>query len=287
MSNPMTEKQRAKQQKSNLEKLDRILANLPEAQYEHEEPAKKEKKNKQTPKKENKAQRPAENKKTSETPKQKPEAPKKNPPKKPVDAEKKNSGWNQKKRGRPTKAANNPPLKIIPLGGLGEIGRNMAVFEIDGNTLRGAFDGTWLSIDGHPVAYYYLNTVESEDGEQYVITGYVPALLNGNQVRLILVFDNERPYGYIAGAQPVYTNGEPQTIAKNLIEVGAGDKVVFLYDYYTRDHEYQQTMKLDNGITLGKNVEISNTPIGNDFAPVASYCFTDTYQVQYWTPAIP
>ena len=161
------------------------------------------------------------------------------------------------------------------------------VFEIDGNTLRGAFDGTWLSIDGHPVAYYYLNTVESEDGEQYVITGYVPALLNGNQVRLILVFDNERPYGYIAGAQPVYTNGETQTIAKNLIEVGAGDKVVFLYDYYTRDHEYQQTMKLDNGITLGKEIEISNTPIGDDFAPVASYCFTDTYQVQYWTPAIP
>ena len=127
----MTEKQRAKQQKSNLEKLDRILANLPEAQYEHEEPAKKEKKNKQTPKKENKAQRPAENKKTSETPKQKPEAPKKNPPKKPVDAEKKNSGWNQKKRGRPTKAANNPPLKIIPLGGLGEIGKNMTAYEYE------------------------------------------------------------------------------------------------------------------------------------------------------------
>ena len=32
----MTEKLRAKQQKSNLEKLDRILANLPESQYEHD-----------------------------------------------------------------------------------------------------------------------------------------------------------------------------------------------------------------------------------------------------------
>ena len=161
------------------------------------------------------------------------------------------------------------------------------VFDIQGNTLRGEFDGTWMSIDGHPVAYYYLNTVESEDGEQYVITGYVPALLNGNQVRLILVFDNERPYGYIAGAQPVYTNGETQTVAKTLIEVGAGDQVTYLYDYYTHDHEYKVTLKLDNGVTLGKTIEISNTPIGDDFKPVASYCFTDTYQVQYWTPAIP
>lgn len=161
------------------------------------------------------------------------------------------------------------------------------VFDIQGNTLRGEFDGTWMSIDGHPVAYYYLNTVESEDGEQYVITGYVPALLNGNQVRLILVFDNERPYGYIAGAQPVYTNGETQTVAKTLIEVGAGDQVTYLYDYYTHDHEYKGTLKLDNGVTLGKTIEISNTPIGDEFKPVASYCFTDTYQVQYWTPAIP
>ena len=131
MSNSMTEKLRAKQQKANLEKLDRILANLPEAQYEHDEPAKKEKKNKQTPKKENKTQHSAENKKVSEAPKQKPTAPKKNPPKPPVDAEKKNSGWNQKKRGRPTKAANNPPLKIIPLGGLGEIGKNMTAYEYE------------------------------------------------------------------------------------------------------------------------------------------------------------
>lgn len=38
-------------------------------------------------------------------------------------------GWNQKKRGRPSKTAKLPPLKIIPLGGLGEIGKNITAFE--------------------------------------------------------------------------------------------------------------------------------------------------------------
>ena len=117
---------RAKQQKANLDKLDKILANLPEAQYDHSEeevPAKKTKTKKSA---ESVKKQPA-NKKTSP----KKETSKKEEKKKVSSEEKTGWSWNKKKRGRPTSASKNPPLKIIPLGGLGEIGKNLTVYEYE------------------------------------------------------------------------------------------------------------------------------------------------------------
>lgn len=124
----MNHTQRAKQQKSNLDKLDKILASLPEAQYDHsEEDASSKKRG-----------RPKKN--PAETAKKNPSAKKTSSKKETVKSngekqnpEKKNSGWgwNRKKRGRPTAASKNPPLKIIPLGGLGEIGKNLTVYEYE------------------------------------------------------------------------------------------------------------------------------------------------------------
>ena len=120
----MNHTQRAKQQKSNLDKLDKILANLPEAQYDHSEEAVSEKK------------KPGRPKKSVSDVLKKQTAAKKQPAKKEtekkVSAEEKTGwSWNKKKRGRPTSASKNPPLKIIPLGGLGEIGKNLTVYEYE------------------------------------------------------------------------------------------------------------------------------------------------------------
>ena len=159
------------------------------------------------------------------------------------------------------------------------------VFELDdeGN-LTGDYDNTWLAIDKQPVAYYHLDTVE--DGDDYTITGYVPALLNGDRVELILVFDNENPYGRIAGARSVYKNGETETVAKNMTEVGAGDELQFLCDYYTYDGKYQDTYELGDKITLTDDVEIANVDVGKNNVKVM-YRLTDIYQQNYWTPEIP
>ena len=159
-------------------------------------------------------------------------------------------------------------------------------FDFRGNTLTGEFDGTWLSIDRQPVAYYYLNTVD--DGDQYVIYGYVPALLNGERVNLILNFDSERPEGYIAGAQKVYPDKESDTQAKTLIAIGEGDQLQFLCDYYDYEENYTDTYHLGQPITLGKTVEIANTPIQKDRSKCkVTYRLTDLYQKEYWTPALP
>ena len=154
-------------------------------------------------------------------------------------------------------------------------------FILEGNDLVGDYDGTWLSIDGQPVAYYYLSTMEN--GEDYRISGYVPAYLNDVRVNLMLIFDNEHPYGYIAGAQKVYGSGETEVQAKNMIQVGKGDEVRFLCDYFDYEGNYQDTFQLGEALTLGDQVEITNTPLGNVQVDV-TYCLTDLYQQQYWTP---
>ena len=133
------------------------------------------------------------------------------------------------------------------------------------------------------MAYYYLNTVE--EGDNYVISGYVPAMLNGEQVKLILNFDSERPDGYIAGAIKTYTDGESDTQAKELIAIGKGDVLQFLCDYFDYDGNYRDTYKLGDPITLGSTVEIANTPIDMSKCQV-TFRFTDIYQKNYWTAPV-
>jgi len=152
------------------------------------------------------------------------------------------------------------------------------VYETDGNALVAKFDGTWISIDGQPCAYYYLGTEEGENGA-YKITGYVPCMLDGEKCRLILCFDEQEPYGYIAGAEYEYEDTEVQ--AKNLIAVGEGSTVQCLCDYYSYDGTYQDSYKLGEEFVLGNTVEIANTRIGD---AQAMYCLTDLYQMSYWTP---
>ena len=157
------------------------------------------------------------------------------------------------------------------------------VFDFDETgALIGETDRTWLAINGQPVAYYYLDTVD--DGTNYSISGYVPAMLNGERVELILVFDNANPYGYISGARPVYTEGETETVAKGLTEINVGDTLDFICDYYTYEGEYQDSYFLGEQMVVTENMEISNVDVGEGKVRV-TYRFTDIYNQQYWTPA--
>ena len=159
---------------------------------------------------------------------------------------------------------------------------NVYTIDDDGNLLADD-SNTWLSIDGQPVAFYVLDTVE-EDGNS-ITTGYVPALLNGERVELIIVFENE-DNGYIAGARSVYKNNETETVAKNLTEVGEGDTIDFLCDYYSYDGEYQDSYMLGEQITLKDNVEIGYRDYGDNKSSIM-FRLTDIYQQNYWTPEQP
>ena len=79
---------------------------------------------------------------------------------------------------------------------------NLYYFTEDGK-LIGETDNTWFSIDGQPVAFYYEDTTETEDGDT-IVQARVPAFVDGVRCNLIIIFDNEHPDGYIAGARYDY-----------------------------------------------------------------------------------
>ncbi|MBQ7563177.1 MAG: peptidase C11 [Lachnospiraceae bacterium] len=159
----------------------------------------------------------------------------------------------------------------------------------DAGNLIGTYDNTWLTINGSVVAYYHTDTVEEGDGS-YTISGYVPAFLNGERVKLLLVFDAENPQGYISGAVSDYeevADPETDTIAKNTIALSDGDELQFICDYYSYDGEYQDSYKLGDPIRLSQadGIVIGNMDIGT--STLATYRLTDIYEQTYWTQVIP
>ena len=161
---------------------------------------------------------------------------------------------------------------------------NVFDFDEEGNLLAPE-DRTWLSIDGQAVAYYMLRV--TGEGDALTTVGRVPAYLNGERVNLILVFDEENPYGYVAGACYDYKDTDIEVIAKNLTEITAGDQLDFVCDYYTYDGEYQDSYYLGETMTVEgdmSEMEISNTDVGE--GAVARFLFSDYFGQSYWTPAL-
>ena len=155
------------------------------------------------------------------------------------------------------------------------------LYSIDDNgNLIADVDGTWLSINNQPVAYYHTDTVE-EGGDAYTITGYVPAMLNGERVKLILIFDDENPLGYIAGADLNYDPSVTETQARGLVELQAGDTLEFLCDYYGYDGSYLDSYYLGEPMSVTDNMQISNTILDSGY--VAMYKFTDIYNNSFWS----
>ena len=148
--------------------------------------------------------------------------------------------------------------------------------------LIGEPGNSWLAIDEQVVAYYYTDTLQN--GDSYIITGRIPALLNGERVNLIVVFDSDHTYGTVAGAEPVYDEGV-EVAAKSLTKLQNGDRIDFICDYYNYDGSYEDSY------LLGETYTVSGTPVVNDvdisdYTVSTAYRFTDIYRQNYWTPVV-
>ena len=159
---------------------------------------------------------------------------------------------------------------------------NVYTFNDNGDLIADT-DTTWLTINSQVVSYYHTDTVE--DGDNYTISGYVPAMINGIRADLLVVFDSQTPDGYVAGANINYQNNETETVPKNLTEINIGDKIDFICDYYSYDGKFLDSYFIGEQITVTDNLRVTDTNI-DDAKVKISYRFTDIYNQQYWTETI-
>ena len=156
---------------------------------------------------------------------------------------------------------------------------NVYSFNDDGDLIID-FDGTWLTIDGHIVAYYFID--EKYEGDDYVITGRVPAMLNNEQVDIILVFDSQKEYGEVLGARPIYSDG---SIAKGVIPISDGDVIDFICDYYTYDEDFNDSYFLGEQMIVSGELQVRDMEIEQS-RYLVTYMLTDMYNNSYWTPSV-
>jgi Clostripain family len=160
---------------------------------------------------------------------------------------------------------------------------NVYEYNDDGDLVM-EYDGTWLALNGQIVSYYMVT--DDRSGDTYCTTGRVPALLNDQLVDIIIVFDNENPYGVVLGARPRYDAAtQTETVARGLIDIVPGDKIDYLCDYYTYAGEYNDTYFLGDQYTATGEWQIENLSVGGNPYQM-TYRFTDIYNNKYWTPSI-
>ena len=102
---------------------------------------------------------------------------------------------------------------------------------------------------------------------------------------LIIVFDNDTPTGYVAGASTEYDDEEIEVIAKNLTEIEDGDVIDFICDYYTYDGEYQDSYRMIEPITVDGGLKVSDVTLPGGSVRL-TYRLTDIYNQAYWTETI-
>ena len=163
---------------------------------------------------------------------------------------------------------------------------NVAEYNDDGNLID-AWDGTWLTLQGQPCAVYPISDEDADDNGLYITRKFIPALLNGERVNLIIEFNEETGEDRVLGAQTMTASG---VIGKGYTEMNGGDIITLLCDYYDYKGSFQSQYTLGDPIIVPEdgtlhivNMELTGS---EDMRMLYTYRLTDLYQAHYWLPVI-
>ena len=143
------------------------------------------------------------------------------------------------------------------------------------------YDGKWIALNGQVVAYY-ITSEQFESEDNYVIDGYVPAMINGQRANIILEFTDENPEGTVLGAQTVYDSG---TEGKGLRTIEDGSAIDFLCDYYDYSGSYSDSYYLGAEMTVSGGLRVSTYQLSGTKV-IYGYQLTDCYDSHLYTPML-
>ena len=168
-------------------------------------------------------------------------------------------------------------LFIEQNGGYIDMGMDSLYDSDENGNLVAYTEKTWVAIDGTPVPYYQLAV---DDAGHY--GGYVPALLDGDRVQLLIAFD-ENGTGYLIGFRYDYQGGETDTVAKTISGLPVGSTIQLLCDRYLYDGTYEAAYNWGKPITVTENtLKVSDVYL-DQYTVRRSYRLTDIYNQVYWT----
>ena len=161
---------------------------------------------------------------------------------------------------------------------------NVAEYNEEGDLID-AWDGTWLTLEGQPCAVYPISDEDEDDNGLYITRKFIPALLNGERVNLIIEFNEETGEDRVLGAQSVTATG---VVGKGYKEMDAGDVITLVCDYYDYEGNFQAQFALGDPITVPEDcvLTIANMELtgSENMRMLYTYRLTDLYQAHYWLP---
>ncbi|MBR3401691.1 MAG: peptidase C11 [Parasporobacterium sp.] len=161
---------------------------------------------------------------------------------------------------------------------------NVAEYNEEGDLID-AWDGTWLTLQGQPCALYPIDDEDEDGNGLYITHKFIPALLNGERVNLIIEFNEETGEDRVLGAQSSSPTG---TLGKGFKEMNGGDIITLVCDFYDYQGNFQAQYTLGDPIIVPEDcvLTIANKELtgSEDMRMLYTYRLTDLYQAHYWLP---
>ncbi|MDO5702843.1 MAG: peptidase C11, partial [Lachnospiraceae bacterium] len=159
---------------------------------------------------------------------------------------------------------------------------NVLEYNDDGDLID-EWDGTWLTLNGHAVCVYPISDEDEDGNGLYITTKFIPALLNGERINLIVEFNEETGEDTVLGAETVLPTG---AVGKGYAPVNEGDVIQPVCDYFTYEGTFEGCYKLGDPILVPEDgsLTVANMKLTGEGRMLYTVRLTDIYQAHYWVP---